>query len=281
MIRRARPADKSAIFNIWRVCFGDSGEYINFFLDNGFDAASCLVFEEDGKAVSMLHILNAEYKTFSAVLPVQYIYAAATLPEFQGRGIMKHLLEAAEESGAENGCAFTWLLPGSASLYNYYAKLSYKTAFYIKKAHVSRDRLKEIASADFENTKKSSSDIYNLRKKHFCPAVLWKKREFNYALSEHEFTGGKILRFKDSYALCRNVKGTVEMRETTGSVEETAAALLSHYDSSSFTFLFPSRTEMPFPSETLKYGMLKPCRGNSGIFEEVTGAEPYVNLMLD
>lgn len=281
MIRFANSADRSAIFNIWHVCFGDSADYINFFLKRGFSACSCLVFEAKGKAVSMLHILNAEYRTSSVTLPVQYIYAAATLPEYQGRGIMRRLLEAAEENGEARGCAFTWLLPGSAGLYNYYAKLSYKTAFYIKKAHISRKKLEEIASADFENIAENKTDFYDLRKEHFCPAVLWNRRELDYALSEHEFTGGKILRFGKSYALCRENNGIVEVRETTGSPEKTAAALLSRYNNDDFTFLFPNYSETPFPAETLRYGMLKPCRTNSEILKEILKAKPYVNLMLD
>lgn len=283
MIRHASFADRSAIFNIWRICFGDSAEYINFFLNHGFEADSCLVIEKENRVVSMLHILNAEYRTFSKVFPVQYIYAAATLPAYQGRGLMPRLLEAAEKGGAANGCAFTWLLPGSGSLYNYYAKYGYKTAFYVKKAQTARDVLQKIALTNLENIKENptNKDMYDLRQEHFYPAVMWSRREFDYALSEHKFTGGEILRFGSSYALCREINGTVEVRETTGSIGETAAVLISRYDNHNFTFIVPNYSEVPFPAETIRYGMLKPCNANSSVFEEVINSKPYVNLMLD
>ena len=301
MIRRAVYGDRSDIFNIWRICFGDSVSYIDFFLDRGFDADSCLLWVEDGIAVAMLHILNAKYISSAARDPVQYIYAAATLPAYRGRGIMPRLLQAAEKDGAAKGCIFTYLLPASSSLYEYYARQGYKTAFYIKKARVTRKKLEDIASenkpctlfadinanadadddANVDVDADAYKDIYKLRRVRFSPAVLWEKPELSYALAEWQFSDGDILHYGSYYAIFKEHNGIVEVRESSGSITETATALLNRYSCGEFVFFLPPDELAPFKTEILAYGMLKPTSLTSNILEKVIAAKPYVNLMLE
>ncbi len=47
----------------------------------------CLVAAPDGLPVSMLLLLPQRYAAAGRSLPVQYIYAAATLPAYRGGGI--------------------------------------------------------------------------------------------------------------------------------------------------------------------------------------------------
>lgn len=282
MIRCAGNCDREAILRIWQTCFGDSESYISFFLNNGFHPDSCLLWEENGKPVAMLHLLYADYQTNEKRCPVQYIYAAATLPAFQGRGIMGHMVDYAVKKGAEQGLLFTYLLPGSKGLYNYYAKLKFETAFSLQKAQVSREELKKTVSLNetekFE--KPNPDDIYTQRQKEFCPAVLWQRETFGYVVSEWQFTGGDVLQGSGCYAFCRVRDNEVEVRESAGEFGRVAAMLLAHYEAERFTFYFPQNQAVPFPAEVLPYGMLKPCRNDFSV-QNVAAVKPYTNLMLE
>lgn len=281
-IRRAQKDDRNAIFNIWRVCFGDTEDYINFFLNNAYEPSSCLVWEEDGSPVAMLHMFYADYKTKSGSFPVQYIYAAATLPEYRRRGIMGRLVESAVNFGAEKGCLFTFLLPANDKLYDFYAELGFKTAFSIQKVKLNRGQLEK--SAIYESPVFLEPDVdklYNLRQAYFKPAVLWHRKKYKYVISEWQFTGGNVLFNGTNYALCREYNDKVIVKEACGPFSEIAAMILSYYKNENFTFFLPPYEKLPFNSEILRYGMLKPSDKNSKIINKIKNDNPYVNLLLE
>lgn len=288
MIRRGAFGDRDDIFEIWKICFGDDDTYINFFLSHGFNPNSCLVWEEQGVPVAMMHLLRAEYSANGEISPVQYIYAAATKPAYRGRGIMAQLLDAAVKEGASNGCLFTFLLPSNGGLYDYYGKLGFKPSFYIKKAMLTRNNLKAVASAnfyandkhDFKNTLNDDS-LFNIRQAFFATAVLWEKPGLTYALQEWRFTGGEILRCGDGYVLCREHGGAVEVREACASFEDTAAVLLARFGGDEFTFFLPPYLNVPFQTQTLRYGMLKPSDSSCNVAEKILSANSYANLLLE
>ena len=82
-------ADKSReaeLIEIWKQSFGDREEYIRMFFAWNLAKTMVLVYEVDGKAVSVAYLLPVTYeKTGQKVVPCWYLYAAATLPEYRGR----------------------------------------------------------------------------------------------------------------------------------------------------------------------------------------------------
>lgn len=288
MIRQAAPGDRGAIFELWQRSFGDDKSYIDFFLDHGFVARDCLVWDENGRPAAMLHLRLADFFDGKTEFPAAYIYAAATLPEFRGRGIMAALIGAAQSAASARGCRFTFLLPGSDSLYGYYARLGFKEALFVKKAELSRKELERLAenrktaasgeeiSADWRETD-GKTEIYALRREFFRPAILWRERELSYALAEWDFTRGELLRFPGGYALARRGARGVEVREVCGDLSLAAAALLKA-GGEKFTLSLPPYLEPPFPANTARYGMIS-ADGATAL--TVAAAKPYVNLMLE
>lgn len=281
MIRHAYCENRSEIFNIWNACFGDRKEYIEFFLDNSFVPEKCLVWEENGQAVAMLHLRKADYVSKNIKLngkPVMYIYAAATLPEYQGLGIMSKLIAAANDEAAANGCMFTFLLPASDSLYKYYARLGYVAAFCVKRALLSRNNLIELRSKQTISYNTGNRALEK-RRKYFLPSIQWREQELNYALKEWNFVGGNIVHFNDDYVLARKKNDVIEVKEACGKFEDIAAVLLDKYDSLKYSFLLAPYAEYPFPTKSVKYGMIKPISISD--YSDIIEDRPYVNLMLD
>lgn len=287
MIRRAVPEDAGALLSIWRVCFGDDETYIRFFLQNLFPRGRCLVYEAEGAPTAMLHLLSASYWEPGKAEPTcaaQYVYAAATLPGYRGQGIMARLLAAAEQEGEKLGFRFTFLLPGSADLYGFYARLGYRTAFSIQKATVRRPQLASAAAgapAAPEAGETDPGEIFRVRNRRFRPGLLWNQRELRYALAEWCFTGGIVLHMGTDYILCREKDGIVTVKETTAPFPVTAAALLAHFQADRFDFFLPPGSGAPVSARNERYGMLKPSAGEEPFAEMLADADPYVNLMLD
>lgn len=115
-------ADKSReaeLIEIWKQSFGDSEEYIRMFFAWNLAKTMVLVYEVDGKAVSVAYLLPVTYeKTGQKAVPCWYLYAAATLPEYRGRGHFGEIVKVVREHIAEP----VLLVPGEASLVSYYEK---------------------------------------------------------------------------------------------------------------------------------------------------------------
>ncbi len=78
----------------------------------------------------MLSMIPVCLSTEKQKLPGHYIYAAATLPEYEGQGIMTGLLDFCCKRAAAAGDAFSCLVPASDSLFQFYEKRGYRTLFY-------------------------------------------------------------------------------------------------------------------------------------------------------
>ena len=129
MIRLTRDSDFPQVLHIWQACFGDGEDYVQFFWKHGFPLCRGLLWEEDGQAVSMLFLLPGALAHNDTALPAEYVYAVATLPDYRGRGFAGALTERAASIARFEKKAALCLLPGSESLYAYYAKQGFTRAF--------------------------------------------------------------------------------------------------------------------------------------------------------
>lgn len=129
-IAYAEKRDRSAVGEIWLACFpDDSPETVDFFLDRLWNPGWCLVGRVQGRAVSMAFLLPAELVTEEGMLPLRYVFAAATLPVFQGRGYFGALLRRAHELVKADGVQATFLRPAEPGLAVYYERFGYRPYF--------------------------------------------------------------------------------------------------------------------------------------------------------
>ena len=70
-----------------------------------------------------------ELVTASGVLPLRYVFAAATLPAYQGRGCFSSLLRHAHALAAAEGAAALFLRPAEPGLAAYYERFGYRPYF--------------------------------------------------------------------------------------------------------------------------------------------------------
>ena len=111
-IAAAEGRDRPAVREIWLACFpDDTPETAEYFLKRLWAPGRCLVGRLDGRAVTMAFLLPAELVTASGVLPLRYVFAAATLPAYQGRGCFSSLLRHAHALAAAEGAAALFLRP--------------------------------------------------------------------------------------------------------------------------------------------------------------------------
>lgn len=128
LVEFENPHYKEQTVSLWREAFGDSEEYIRFF-HSMHGRCVCITVGEGDELVSALYLIDGELCGEKGY----YLFAAATFKKFRGRGYMAKLLNKAKDFALRNGKSFIALVPAEQSLFGYYSRFGYKTAFYAKK----------------------------------------------------------------------------------------------------------------------------------------------------
>lgn len=123
----AHPDDlqmREAVCELWRTCF-DDGDFSEFYMSERATQDNMLVIYRDGRPVSMASFLPAVYHTAKGAIPVRYVYAVATLPEYRRQGLAEKILICGSKLWDEP----LVLCPADEHLYHYYGKMGFVTGF--------------------------------------------------------------------------------------------------------------------------------------------------------
>lgn len=290
MIRQAEAEDRADIIKIWNRCFGDSEAYVGRFLDSLWQPGRCLIYIENGITAAMVHLLPIKIKVSNSFIKSQYLYAAATLPEYRGKGIMRRLIEASDEAGRENGYGFTVTLPAEDGLYQYYGKNGFKEVFTLNRSVLTRDEMNAISTepALLKIKEPDTDEMIHLRNNRFGNAALWDKQVFSYIIKDWLWNNGEIFLFDGGYAFCKKKENTVVVKEYCGDVklfQGFCGLLLTRYDNEKFIVFSDSLIKLCGNCETVKYGMIKPLDAGSTALTRARALvqlkNGYFNLGLD
>ena len=260
MVDFAKPQDYEDIAKVWRISFSDTDSYIKQFWDSMFKPENTIVYREQGVVVAMYFFLESQTVIKGRGYSTLYLYAAATLPKYRGRGYMAELIEKGVEIAKQRNVDFITLVPADDYLFDYYAKFGFETAFYKKSITLTRKQLFKVV----KNASPSSElDMFKIRQIALAPYdfLNWNSDTLNYAMKEHLYTHGSMVSTSKGYAMYTKGKDTLYVKElcSMGSVGELFYLLLQKEDAQQFVFNFP----VDFPLSTddqkiVKVGMIKP-----------------------
>lgn len=129
MIRFAETGDTTQLRSMWKVCFGDTDEYIDFFFTNKFEPDNTLLYVDDGKLMACLQMLPYIISFYGQIIPFYYLAGLCTLPECRGKGYMGKLIDESFAVMAQRGISLSILVPAEEWLFSYYAKFGFETVF--------------------------------------------------------------------------------------------------------------------------------------------------------
>lgn len=119
--------EEERLLEIYQACFPEDGEaFWRWIFDRVYRPENTLVFRENGQITASLQMIPCQMRLGDRVLDAHYIYAASTVPERQGRGLMGRLLELAAEEGRRREQAYSVLITQEDSLQAYYARFGYR-----------------------------------------------------------------------------------------------------------------------------------------------------------
>lgn len=119
--------DREQLLALYRACFPeDDLQFWNWVFENLYAPENTLNARENGIIVASLQMIPCKMRLKKQLFAAHYIYAASTLPEKQGKGLMAGLLARAAEEGRKRGHDFSVLITQEDSLLDYYARFGYR-----------------------------------------------------------------------------------------------------------------------------------------------------------
>lgn len=211
------------LFSLWKEAFGDEDGYINLFFDTVYKENIIAFAEADNsKIVSVLYLMRSYIKYGSKLYDGYYLYAAATLKAYRGKGIMGKLINEAKDYVLSEGKSFISLVPGEEYLYSYYKKFGFESVMYRGKDFVLCDSATD-KTADFtvafENYFKNRQKVIDGASHHFSSEA------YSYASKCYEYLGIKAIEAEYfSFIYDRENKCVTELLSSDGN--ETLKAFL-------------------------------------------------------
>lgn len=199
-MRRPKTEDLARLKVIWKKSFGEKDTSIDFYFNNRSWKEEMMVFMLDKTIVSMLAMIpttmmEGDGSRYEAAM----LYAVATHPDYQRRGLANMLLEYSNQYLQAKEIPFTMLVPAKDELFEFYGKRGYKTEFYIREAILSCDEIEEM-----NNSNPCRCDFYPVNPKEYneirrklltgLPHVDYREEEISFQKKESQLYGGDIYR---------------------------------------------------------------------------------------
>ena len=146
MICNPSETDLLQIKEIWKSCFGDDDETVDFYFENCFCYEDCYVNKTDGNVHAVLQmipceIVDGENKYFS-----KYMYAVCTHPSFQGRGLMSELINESINREFAKGVKAILCVPSTKRLFDFYYRFGFTEGIYSSSYFYDRESLGNLSS---------------------------------------------------------------------------------------------------------------------------------------
>ena len=268
-MRIAETSDILQLLMLWQKCFDDSEEMISLFMRKRFPDSFVLVAEEDGKIVSALYLISSNINNNGVIFPAHYVYSAATLPEYRGRGLMSSLIEFSFEVSRKNKAGYSFLLPSGTSSASFYEKFGYKNAFFKKTASFESGKigLKRIKTNEI-----TPEEMLEISKEYFKKdkfSLLWSEDDYEYLLKDTKIAKGFAAGFSyggnRGYVVALPKENRVEIEEIIcekSALPFVLAAVKYNLPANEYVVRTKANSLL-FDSEIKPFGMLKTINGRT------------------
>lgn len=194
--------------NIWKKCFVDSQEEIEFYFKNLYNKNNYLILEKDGEIIASLHENKYGLSIDGKLFPSIYIVGVAVLPEFRNKGYMNQLLSYSLENARKKGYSFLYLSAINSAIYRKYG-FEYVSELEIYNFDIQQisgekvDKSMEIKALKKDNFESYLQDLIMLyekkMEKYFC-YIKRDERVFSNLIKEvFEDQGEVYIFYRDNY----------------------------------------------------------------------------------
>jgi len=283
MIRFATGGDHIRLKALWTDIFGDPPDAVEAYFALRHRDENMLVEVQGDEIAGMLTMLPLHLTSPVRSFPARYIYAVATHTAYRNQGVSTRLLNEAHAYMQSRGEAASILVPASPSLFDFYSKRGYQTAFSLDTIRFEAASLPPFPR-DGRFAPCSPGEYARFRDKAFAPSRLyacWNEKSVAYAVLSFGPAGGITRLFAgdgEGCAAWERQENNVLVRELALVNMDTPTALSVLHkllNAPAYHVRLPANSHPG--ASTLPFGMIRWL-----IPEPVLeGKPPYLSLALD
>jgi predicted acetyltransferase len=270
---------------LWQETFGDSDAFLShYFAKLHRDENMLVTTEDDSELVAMMTMFPIELVSGENAFPARYVYAVATAEPWRGLGISTSLMAYALEEMKEAGVAAAILVPAHFSLFDFYGRQGFSTAFFATENAVDAA---ELPAPEGTISELTAEALYVMRNRVFVNSRLfakWDENTLEYIISSTRLYGGAVLEFhsqsSEGYAVATCENGICSVKELglMGMGRSQALALLHSRVNAERYILHLIATGDPDP---MPFGMIQ-WLDEAAEKRALQGSEaPYFGLVMD
>lgn len=264
----------NSLSRLWNTVFGDDYSFIELIFKKEYDnGILCFAAFDNKEAVSAFYLIKNTLKFNRKQYEGYYLYAAATLPEYRGKGFMSELIEEAKKYCADKGADFITLVPSQESLYGYYSRFGFEKAMYRCESSFSL----KTARSDKKEVINNGDEILRIRNCYEGGIISFHPSTIGYALDCFRNADMRFLRISDdSYLLYSDEEDSVsELVSSEKKLSENVSALPGGVNSITSPFELDC-----FKNNVIRpYGMIYPVNRELERAWKIT--DIYMNMALD
>ena len=191
IVRSAQNEDKNTIRVLWRDCFQDPYEYIDFYLENPFDSETCVLLEDENEIIGMVHLLRCMIHPNQKAF---YWYAAGIHSKRRNEGLFRKFTEFLVSETKRRG--FCNLCVPASGLENFYRSIGFVYPYSVSDEVYIRNKDCRISSDEGFKSLFLPAGPKDFLGNFKTGDVVWDEDAIRYAIDENLFCEGKALKFK-------------------------------------------------------------------------------------
>lgn len=212
---------------LWQCCFGDEQDYLDLCFHQGNAVSHGAVLEAAGTVQSMLLVFSQGMTLPDGeTVPMWYVYAFCTAPEWQSRGYGRTLLAWTETAAAQADVKAVVMVPGEPSLFQFYECLGYETACFTRETMVTQRKNTPLHL----KAERCDLKIYQTLRERFLRGssyVFYPEESLTWQKTLCDASGGGLFQIEDGIAAVERWGGNVVVKELLShQMEEAAQAIL-------------------------------------------------------
>ena len=247
ILRTLTHADIPQLKKIWKETFHDTDRFIDWYFAERFfpDHSACA--EENGRIVSVCHILPAKQYLRGKVLPCGLLNGVATLPEYRGRGLMKDVIRFLYPLLSDQGI---YLMPNTPAAFAIYEPCGHYPATDAVMIDCAENRSMP-QGVTVHPLDESIADklyaIYGANAPRYSGMIARSKEEFLRKMSEYIVDNAEVLLHADGYAILAEADEAFLCPEIIAADSDAYSKLIDAL----FARAYPKKLQGKFPAEAL------------------------------
>lgn len=254
-VRIAKAADKKDFYRLWKICFGDSNAFCDWFFENRFSPDYSVVLENEGEIVSCMQAFPYTIGIRGRAVAGAMLCGVSTHPAHRKKGYMGQIFTYEMNHLRQMGCLIAPHTPAVLPSYFSFGHFPVADASYLECACVpafaGHTELVSIEKEDWGNLFPLYSDVA----KKYSGMLLRTKEDFLRKAADYAADGGKCAAYIENeqikgYAFYYKTEELFTCPEVVAADENYSAlmeVLLKMAEGLSFSAKLPPDLQLSFP----------------------------------